>query len=510
MSLSLSELPPIPSMLVQAFPLEAYLRNLNNKLSDNLNAVQRSLVELQEGVKSCETLFTNVRQFLRKQVLLELQESIAEGGGEMPEGFSTELLLPEFLRDPQTVAAEGSCASFGSLSGYDGGQVDSELRKMYSFKKKLDMERLERIRGREEREKKARQQSEEARKRLEQMCEGLELSQKQYMEELERLTLWLRPSPVEDDEDEAVSSGVGSAGRSGAGRDNRELQEVMRGAPLLVEFRRLILRDVMDRLGELKDEQSMTMGNIMASLKEEMRKELCRNLNGAADGRVGPEGGSRGEAVCRLKGFDQNYVQRGEVVATLQEKADRATVAQKADEVYVHDLEKRLLERMEDLEERMTIYEAERTEFRRILRSLVDVHRRGEDVHNSDIHRDRDAANNGRDDGATRRARALPNFVVLDEAIEPQRARECESLAAEEPRAPRRARQRTDLTTSRASARVQEKNQSPCGVVERKVEMGGKAVGLTANQEAYANYVTNELNRRVVESLPPLPYERGR
>ncbi|RNF14590.1 hypothetical protein TcG_07564 [Trypanosoma cruzi] len=149
MSLSLSELPPIPSMLVQAFPLEAYLRNLNNKLSDNLNAVQRSLVELQEGVKSCETLFTNVRQFLRKQVLLELQESIAEGGGEMPEGFSTELLLPEFLRDPQTVAAEGSCASFGSLSGYDGGQVDSELRKMYSFKKKLDMERLERIQGRE-------------------------------------------------------------------------------------------------------------------------------------------------------------------------------------------------------------------------------------------------------------------------------------------------------------------------------------------------------------------------
>ncbi|EAN81876.1 hypothetical protein, conserved, partial [Trypanosoma cruzi] len=192
------------------------------------------------------------------------------------------------------------------------------------------------------------------------------------------------------------------------------------------------------------------------------------------------------------------------------EKADRATVAQKADEVYVHDLEKRLLERMEDLEERMTIYEAERTEFRRILRSLVDVHRRGEDVHNSDSHRDRDAANNDRDDGATRRARALPNFVVLDEAIEPQRARECESLAAEEPRAPRRARQRTDLTTSRASARVQEKNQSPCGVVERKVEMGGKAVGLTANQEAYANYVTNELNRRVVESLPPLPYERGR
>ncbi|EKF26647.1 hypothetical protein MOQ_009652 [Trypanosoma cruzi marinkellei] len=317
-------------------------------------------------------------------------------------------------------------------------------------------------------------------------------------------------SPIEDDEDEAVSSGVGSAGRSEAGRDNRELQEVMRGAPLLVEFRRLILRDVMDRLGELKDEQSMTMDNIMVSLKEEMRKEVCRNLNGAADGRVGPDGGSKGEAVRRLKGFDQNYVQRGEVVATLQEKADRATVAQKADEACVHDLEKRLLERIEDLEERMTIYEAERTEFRRILRSLVDVHRRGEDVHYSDRHRDRGAANKGCDDGATRTARALPNFVVLDEAIEPQRARECESLAAEEPRAPRRARQRTDLTTSRASAREQERNQSPYGVAEKRLEVGGKAVGLTANQEAYANYVTNELNRRVVESLPPLPYERGR
>ncbi|KAF8300487.1 hypothetical protein TcBrA4_0052310 [Trypanosoma cruzi] len=60
--------------------------------------------------------------------------------------------------------------------------------------------------------------------------------------------------PIEDDEKEAASSGEGFAGRSETGDHGESQEEIVRGAPLLVEFRRLILQDVMDRFGEAKGE----------------------------------------------------------------------------------------------------------------------------------------------------------------------------------------------------------------------------------------------------------------
>ncbi|RNF17237.1 hypothetical protein TcG_05774 [Trypanosoma cruzi] len=70
--------------------------------------------------------------------------------------------------------------------------------------------------------------------------------------------------PIEDDEEEAASSGEGFAGRSETGDHGESQEEIVRGAPLLVEFRRLILQDVMDRLGEAKGERSIAVGEIIA------------------------------------------------------------------------------------------------------------------------------------------------------------------------------------------------------------------------------------------------------
>ncbi|RNE99110.1 hypothetical protein TraAM80_08398 [Trypanosoma rangeli] len=519
MSHSMEELPAIPSILLQTFPLEAYLRSLCNKLTDNINALHCSVVGLQGEVKSCSTMVTDIRQFLRQQALLELREKIVEGCITLQEGVSVESLLPGFLRDDLTIVGGEVSALVGHQFGEAQGQGDNELGDMRSFMEKVGMERAERSRRKEEWEQKAHQQNEESRKQLEQMCEALQVSQKQYMDELERITAWLLPSPTVDEEDEALRSGGSSHRNSETVKDNSELQDILRSAPLLVEFRRVILCDMMDRLGEARDEQSMNLGNSIASLRDELRKEMgcCSSI--VAAGGVGAGGGGSGEVERRLKAFDRNYMQRGEVVATLQDKADLATVAQKVDKAYVSDLEKRLLERIADLEERLTIYEAERVEFRRILRSVVDVHRRGEDVRNGNdrsIHSSRHASGRGGDNGATQTARILPNFVVVDEAIEPRHGREFQQSAVPEPRAPRRppasrAKQSSDFKSSPVSARQQQQRQHPpSDTADAAVDVERQLVGLTVNQEAYANYVSRGLNRRVVESLPPLPYERWR
>ncbi|RNE95885.1 uncharacterized protein Tco025E_09880, partial [Trypanosoma conorhini] len=441
MSLSMEELPAIPSILLQAFPLEAYLRSLSNKLSDNINALHRTVVGLQEEVKWCTTTITNLRQFMRQRTLLELEEKVAEGSMTMPEGFSLESLLPAFLRDDPTLVGGEAGAFAGQGPGQDPGQSETEVRDMRKFMEKMHMERIERNRRKEDWERKARRQNEESRKRLEQMCEELQVSQKRYMDELERIAVWLIPSPAEEVEDEALRSGSVPHRQSQSGRDSSELQEILRGAPLLVEFRRVLIRDMMDRLGEARDEQSMTLGNSIVSLREEMRKEMGRRGSTVAAGGVGADGGGGGgggggEVERRLKIFDKNYMQRGEVVATLQDKADRAAVAQKADKVFVGELEKRLLGRIADLEERLTIYEAERAEFRSILRSVVDFHRRGEEArHRGNSHRGRGGGRGG-GSGAHHTTGVLPNFVVVDEAVEPRQARGLQSLVASEPRAP--------------------------------------------------------------------------
>ncbi|ESL09983.1 hypothetical protein TRSC58_02290 [Trypanosoma rangeli SC58] len=521
----MEELPAIPSILLQTFPLEAYLRNLSNKLTDNINALHSSVVGMQVEVKSCSTMITNIRQFLRRQALLELQEKIVEGCITLQEGVSIESLLPGFLREDLTIAGGEVSVLVGYQSGEAQSQDDNELGDTRSFMEKVNMERAERHRRKKEWEQKAHQQNEESRKQLEQMCEALKVSQKRYMDELERITAWLLPSPAVDEEDEVLCSGGSSHRHSETGRDNNELQEILRSAPLLVEFRRVILRDMMDRLGEARDEQSMNLGNSIASLRDELRKEMgCCSSIAAAGGAGAGGGGGNGEVERRLRTFDRNYMQRGEVVATLQDKADVVTVAQKVDKAYVSDLEKRLLERIADLEERLTIYEVERTEFRRILRSVVDVHRHGEDVKSSNdrsIHRSRHAAGRGGDGGATQTPGILPNFVVVDEAIEPRHGREFQQSAVPEPRALRRppasrTKQSSDFESSPVSVRQQQQQQQalqqqpPSGTADAAVDVERQLVGLTVNQEAYANYVSRELNRRVVESLPPLPYERWR
>ncbi|RNC39984.1 hypothetical protein TcCL_NonESM10595 [Trypanosoma cruzi] len=70
---------------------------------------------------------------------------------------------------------------------------------------------------------------------------------------------------------------------------------------------------------------------------------MCQNRNGVTGEQVGPESCSSGGAVRRLKGLHRNDVQRGVVVATPQERADRPTVAQKAEVVHVHELERLIL-----------------------------------------------------------------------------------------------------------------------------------------------------------------------
>ncbi|KAH9588937.1 hypothetical protein LSM04_005676 [Trypanosoma melophagium] len=569
MSFQGGDLPTLPSILVQTFPLEAYLRNLSNQLQDKLNAIQGNLAVLQGDVRAGATSISQMRAFLRQQALSTLQEKISEADITFPEEFTLESLLPEFLRDDASSITTASISLSGARNASSEGlherQMSGSVRTLQGLVEKINKDRAYRLRKEEDEERKARQQNLETRKRLELMCSRLEESQRRHMEELERITTWLRPASSEDgDEDEQVEDDVvGNKGnnntineenkeknrriRSSAAslrrsgemtKTQRELHEAMHSAPLFVEFRRLLLRDLADRLAEAKDQQSMALGNTMVTLREEMHREVCRNNNNNmnSNNTISITNSNdnnnnvavSGEPERRLKGIDRNYVQRGELVATLKEKADNLTVSQKADEAYVQNLEKRFLERITNLEERLAIYEAERREFRRILRAVVDTQQR----------RDGNSGSCSAFTAAGLRSPVpSPSLLVLEEAVDPRRVRAIESPASGEPQRvlcmpSGRMKKSSARTPSPLSTRHQEKRkqkdlqeqqqqQHHQQQREKQQELvwdvGGEglrspqvAVGLTVNQEAYANYVTGELNRRAVEALPPLPYERNR
>ncbi|ORC87284.1 uncharacterized protein TM35_000232550 [Trypanosoma theileri] len=567
MSFQGADLPTLPTILVQTFPLEAYLRNLSNQLQDKLNAIQGNLAALQGDVRAGASSISQMRAFLRQQALSTLEEKIAEADVSFPEGFSLESLLPEFLRDDVNsnnfVPITGSGAGNASVGSLNERQMGGSVRTLQGLVEKINKDRAYRLRKEEDEERKARQQNLEARKRLELMCARLEESQRRHMDELERITTWLRPAPYDDgDEDEQVEddsstnrgntnssneenkdkngktrSSVASIRRSAEmAKTQRELHEAMHSAPLFVEFRRLLLRDLADRLAEAKDQQSMALGNTMVALREELHRDVCRNGNNnnnnnnntvsITNSNTNNSVAVSGEAERRLKGIDRNYVQRSELVATLRDKADNLAVSQKADETYVQNLEKRFLERITNLEERLSIYEAERREFRRILRAVVDTQQRRE-------------GNSGSCSAVAaaglRSPVVSPNLLVLEEAVDPRRVRAGELLTSDEPqralvtpsgrskkcttRSPsspstnhREKRKQRDLQEQQQQQQQQqEKQQEPVWDVGAEgLRSPQVAVGLTVNQEAYANYVTSELNRRAVEALPPLPYERNR
>lgn len=173
------------------------------------------------------------------------------------------------------------------------------------------------------------------------------------------------------------STEPGSSQPSGGMLSEQQIDSLIANSPLLLALRRIILKDVTDRIANSAETQSKDISSTVATLREEMQKfvseEKVINI-------VETHGKDEVREVIseyerRLMEMELTTIRRPEFVTALKTKADAYLINQQskvgASEMFT--MEKRLHERIEELEERVAYYEAERAELREIILSLLKV-----------------------------------------------------------------------------------------------------------------------------------------
>ena len=402
----------------------------------------------------------------------------------------------------------------------------------------------------------------------------------QQSERLQNMSDWLGMSGLPMNAGAAESgevSGAPACATSDASSPSAEAftqstEAVLARSPLLLSFRRFLLRDLTERLTSVVDQQSKDFHDTVAHLESRIQSGQCVVMGGAPQQGGGDSSGDLLETVRtltkRVKDVEQRAVKREEFTSLMRSKADSLLLPVKADSAAVTEMERRLTTRCADLEERCAYADAERAEFRAILRSLIAAQSAA-------------AAAAPRPSGCTTPDSATTSAATTPAATAPQQGTVLRDVLPALPAAS--AATAASSTTTAPLSRVQSRH-SPRGAPSTTsatssppppsplppqqlyrvvgsllgvgvhgvpsssaatavVNSGGAplreatmtattssgtrrdlvrpqstpakgseesvvVIGMTASQGDYANYVTEQLTRKQIASLPALPYER--
>ncbi|KAK7196485.1 hypothetical protein NESM_000586000 [Novymonas esmeraldas] len=365
---------------------------------------------------------------------------------------------------------------------------------------------------------------------------------------LRHITSWLGMPDVSLEDATDGGGGGGGAALMGGGTTTsssplagQSTESVLSRSPLLLSFRQILLRDVTERLTSVVDQQSKDFHDAVVHLEDRLQGGGGHggpNLVAAqATGVVAELQETVRLASKRLKDVDERTVKRDEFTHLMRTKADTLLLPGKADHAALTELEARLVARCADLEERFAVADAERTEFRALLRSLIAAQAqataarpvasprlsRGDALTSQEITDSPAAASRGATlgdllptlvggtlgasplsahDSANTRQHGSPSPQQLYRVVGASHGSGVRGVALG-PAAPKEASKSLGQLAAAPRDGVQA-NAAPSPSADGSVV----AIGMTPTQTAYASYVSQQMTRRQVASLPALPYER--
>ncbi|CAC9534982.1 conserved hypothetical protein [Leishmania infantum JPCM5] len=361
---------------------------------------------------------------------------------------------------------------------------------------------------------------------------------------LQSITLWLRTLGLAIDDGASGASGDGtsllmSASAESAG-DAHSMESVLSRSPLLLSFRQTLLRDLTERLTSVVDQQSKDFHDTVARLEDRLQRggKGTAYLAGVQSAGAAEDLQETVRSLSnRLKDMDKRVVKRDEFASLMRTKADSLLLPAKADNAALTDLEARLVTRCAELEERCAFADAERSEFRALLRSIIVSQ-----AHPTVAAAPPSLQEASRTNGQVQ-SKAQARGTLLGEIL--PAVRDGSSVAAPAPAPPSRdegvlprsrgasASQQLYrvLGTSHGSrvhgvtlgSATQTEYAKPLGSVAAtqheslpvkaapspRADESVVAIGMTPTQGAYAAFVSEQMTRRHIASLPALPYEKA-
>ncbi|KAG5469601.1 hypothetical protein LSCM1_02832 [Leishmania martiniquensis] len=311
---------------------------------------------------------------------------------------------------------------------------------------------------------------------------------------------------------------------------------VLSRSPLLLSFRQILLRDLTERLTSVVDQQSKDFHDAVAHLEDRLQKGGRGPSNSIGRHSAGSNTELQ-ETVRslnkRLKDIEEQVVKRDEFMSLMRAKADTLLLPAKADNAALTDLETRLVARCAELKERCAFADAERAEFRALLRSLIVAQPHPTPA--ATLPSRKEISPTNRQAPSAARAQG----VLLGELL--PTVRNGLSVTASTPSSrhdaavsyPRLSSNTQQLYRVVGSSHGSSVHGVPLGLAKKEhakppasleepqrgspqanappslnADVNVVAIGMTATQGAYAAFVSEQLTRRQVASLPTLPYER--
>ncbi|CAD2221380.1 hypothetical protein AGDE_11639 [Angomonas deanei] len=329
--------------------------------------------------------------------------------------------------------------------------------------------------------------------------EGVRREMNLYRDEVRQLCVWLGLYNTEGKNIVEVPSAEGDPSH------NEEVfSTIITTSPILLALRRSLLKDFSDRSVHTSSKQLQEIGNSVAQLKNEISHfatvEKVKSVVNELHSRE--ENNPSGSVDKRLKAIESNYVKREEFTNSMKTKVDNLVLPAKADNAVVSDIDRRINEKLADMEERLLLYEMERKDFRTILKNLVNSNGVGGvgEVNSASPAPPRSV--NNRPEGQDSAALQLTPRDPRDDAQGSSHSKQVYKVVGTS-----RGTFATTSTVSPEEKKVTKHSKKASSPSPKEEVVGKEAVGLTANQAAYAVFVTNE-NKEKIESLPPLNYEK--
>ncbi|KAG5495282.1 hypothetical protein JKF63_02348 [Porcisia hertigi] len=306
--------------------------------------------------------------------------------------------------------------------------------------------------------------------------------------------------------------------------DGDSTESLLSHSPLLLSFRRILLRDLTERLTSVVDQQSKDFHDAMAHLEGRLRgsqKGATAVVAAQPPGVIEELQATVLSLSKKIKSVQEQALNRDEFSSLMKTKADSLLLPTKADNAALTDLETRLGARFVELEERCAFADAERTEFRKLLRSLIAAqgHFRTSEIPPSS--NEVSGANAQMQPTAFERVTLLgdilPGVGNGHAAPAPMPPSKRDGALAD-PRGATTPRQLYRVCgTSHSiglhgvfpSSAAQSKNFNESTASQPRADRSVVAIGVTPTQGPYAAFVSEQLTRRHVASLPPLPYEKA-
>lgn len=507
---------PLPPILINTSGIESYLNTLSRQLYVDMAGVKKRAQEAADCSLSASNDMQRIKRFMSAKVIKEMEERLAN------------------TPDVPTDAAEEynkADADFEQLFSVDSGTPDIFQGMMLIARKLLaDNERLRKAVSNNA---KIAQQSQEMMARLEGQLAKLNSRVATYQRQFFELSLWLGTL---DKDDPMVRVSTPAQGEGAASPSTRhtfegkalrvpadaDVDHIVSQSPLFLSLRRILLDDVASRLSYAQSLHSKDMDTAVSTLKEDVGERMTSVQERALlESRSGEYVSSAIEALKRrLRQVESHYVRQEDFALCLKSKVD---VGQPhTDQAQMVSVEKRLLQRFADLEERMAFADVERREVRTVVRSLLPLlpHPDGDGVQ-------RYGLDGALLEGGERNCWMVPHgqpqhpsHLVVNT---PQHAggNDVAPSARNHPTAqpwPTKSLQSvigTERGVARQPAPRADGRSSPTFVVS---SAGGEAAPLRDTQAVKSGSAHKQTSarmrgpdgssRQLIQSLPPLPYER--